>query len=111
MINLASSELAIFLGVIFCALASFATRALPFYLKALSKPSPAIDIIEKYMGLMIMVLLVFYSLKQDDFSSYPYGLPAFVGVLAALFLHLCFKNTLFSIVLSTAIYMCLIRLV
>ena len=63
------------------------------------------------MGLMIMVILVCYGLKDVKFYVYPYGLNEAVAVFSAVLIHLRFKNALLSIAASTAIYMTLIRII
>ena len=63
------------------------------------------------MGLMIMVVLVCYGLKDIKFDVYPYGLNEALAVFSAVLIHLRFKNALLSIAASTAIYMTLIRII
>lgn len=63
------------------------------------------------MGLMIMVVLVCYGLKDVKFYVYPYGLNEALAVFSAVLIHLRFKNALLSIAASTAIYMTLIRII
>ena len=109
MISVNSSEWLVFVAVLVSALATFLTRAMPFYAVKNYKPSPWLSAIERHMGLMIMVILVFYALKDTKFNTFPYGLNEAVGVLSAVLIHLKFKNTLLSIVISTAIYMIMIR--
>lgn len=109
MISVNSSEWAIFAAVLLSAFATFLTRAAPFYVIKNYKPSPWLSAVERHMGLMIMVVLVCYGLKEVKFDVYPYGLTEAAAVLSAFFIHLKFKNTLLSIVISTAIYMALVR--
>lgn len=110
MISVNSSEWLVFVAVLVSAFATFLTRAMPFYAVKNYKPSPWLSAIERHMGLMIMVILVFYALKDTKFSVFPYGLNEAVGVLSAVLIHLKYKNTLLSIVISTAIYMIMIRI-
>lgn len=63
------------------------------------------------MGLMIMVILVCYGLRDVKFDVYPYGLNEAAAVFSAVLIHLKFKNALLSIAASTAIYMTLIRII
>ena len=109
MISVNSSEWAIFAAVLLSAFATFLTRAAPFYVIKNYKPSPWLSAVERHMGLMIMVVLVCYGLKEVKFDVYPYGLNEAAAALSAFFIHLKFKNTLLSIVISTAIYMALVR--
>ncbi len=61
------------------------------------------------MPLMIMVILVFYALKDVKWLEYPYGLAEIIGILTAVFLHVRYKNALFSIFVATVVYMFLVQ--
>lgn len=111
MISVSSSEWAIFAAVLLSAFATFVTRAAPFYVIKNYKPRPWLTAVERHMGLMIMVILVCYGLKDIKFDVYPYGLNEAAAVFSAVLIHLKFKNTLLSIAASTAIYMTLIRII
>ena len=100
--------MAIFVGFI----ATSLTRFLPFILFDKKKDTPKIlFIFEKYMPFMIMVILVFYAIRDTEFLQFPYGISEILGILCAVFLHVKFKNTLFSIIGATFFYMILIRVV
>ena len=111
MISVGSSEWVIFTAVLLSAFATFLTRAAPFYVIKNYKPRPWLTAVERYMGLMIMVILVCFGLKDVKFYVYPYGLNEAVAVFSAVLIHLRFKNALLSIAASTAIYMTLIRII
>lgn len=108
---MSSSEWAIFAAVLLSAFATFLTRAAPFYVIKNYKPRPWLSAVERYMGLIIMVILVCYGLKDVKFDVYPYGLNEALAVFSAVLIHLKFKNALLSIAASTAIYMTLIRII
>ena len=106
-----SSEWVIFVAVLLSAFATFLTRAAPFYVIKNYKPRPWLTAVERHMGLMIMVVLVCYGLKDIKFDVYPYGLNEAAAFFSAVLIHLKFKNALLSIATSTAIYMTLIRII
>ena len=108
---MSSSEWVICAAVLLSAFATFLTRAAPFYVIKNYKPRPWLTAVERHMGLMIMVILVCYGLKDVKFYVYPYGLNEALAVFSAVLIHLKFKNTLLSIAASTAIYMTLIRII
>lgn len=108
---MSSSEWVIFAAVLLSAFATFLTRAAPFYGIKNYKPRPWLTAVERHMGLMIMVVLVCYGLKDIKFDVYPYGLNEALAVFSAVLIHLRFKNALLSIAASTAIYMTLIRII
>ena len=96
-------------GIVVATLATMLTRFIPFFFFAKRKPSPLIRYIEWNMPLMIMVILVFYALKDVKWSQYPYGLSEIIGVAIAILIHLKFNNALLSIIISTAVYMFLVQ--
>ncbi|MDR0579662.1 MAG: AzlD domain-containing protein [Campylobacteraceae bacterium] len=102
----------ILLAILAASCATFATRVLPFLLfDKKQKPSKTLELFEKNMPLMIMVVLVFYALKDTSFHEYPYGLCEIIGISTAFMLHIKFKNALLSIIGATAVYMMIVRIV
>lgn len=91
------------------AVLTYVTRIIPFLLFRTREPSPLIKYIELNMPLMIMVILVFYALKDVKWENYPYGLAEIIGVGVAIALHVKFKNALLSIFAATLTYMILIQ--
>ena len=91
------------------AVLTYVTRIIPFLLFRTREPSPLIKYIELNMPLMIMVILVFYALKDVKWESYPYGMAELIGVGVAIALHVKFKNALLSIFIATLTYMILIQ--
>lgn len=96
-------------AIIVASVATYTTRIIPFLLFRTREPSPLVKYIELNMPLMIMVILVFYALKDVKWEVYPYGLAEIIGVSAAILLHVRFKNALLSIFIATLIYMVLIQ--
>ncbi len=96
-------------GIIIAAIATYLTRVIPFVFFAKREPSPLIRYIEWNMPLMIMVILVFYALKDVKWNEYPFGMAEIIGVLIAIFIHVKFNNALLSIIISTMTYMFLIQ--
>lgn len=96
-------------SIIVATLATYATRIIPFLLFRTREPSPLIKYIELNMPLMIMVILVFYALKDVKWEAYPYGLAEIIVVCVAIALHVKFKNALLSIFIATLTYMILIQ--
>ncbi|CAD7289736.1 hypothetical protein LMG7974_01814 [Campylobacter majalis] len=109
MIDINSSELVLFMAVLLSAFATFLTRAFPFYLIKTYKQNAYLKAIQKHMGIMIMVILVFYALKDTKLHVYPYGANEAIAILTLIIIHLKFRNALLSIVTSTAFYMFLTR--
>ncbi|MDR2081608.1 MAG: AzlD domain-containing protein [Campylobacteraceae bacterium] len=102
----------ILIAILAAAGATFATRVLPFLLfDKKQKPSKMLELFEKNMPLMIMVILVFYALKDTAFNEYPYGMSEIAGILSAFILHVCFKNALLSIIGATSVYMLFVQVI
>lgn len=85
-------------------------RVIPFVIFSNKKTPPYIDFLGKYLPYSVMAMLVVYCLKNMSFIKSPHGIPELISVAAAVGLHLWKRNTLLSIVCSTACYMILIRI-
>jgi branched-subunit amino acid transport protein AzlD len=59
----------------------------------------------------IMVILVLYCLRGIRFASFPHGLPELLSAVIVVAVQFWKKNTILSVALGTACYMCLIRTV
>ncbi|MDD4506676.1 MAG: AzlD domain-containing protein [Sulfurospirillaceae bacterium] len=96
-------------AIIVASIATYTTRIIPFLLFRTREPSPLVKYIELNMPLMIMVILVFYALKDVTWEIYPYGIAEIIGVIVAIALHVKFKNALLSIFVATLVYMFFIQ--
>lgn len=99
----------IILSIIVATIATYATRKLPFLLFDKRRPGPMIQHIETHMPSMIMVILVFYAIRDVPFAEAPYGAPELLGIMVAGVVHLWFKNALLSIISATILYMFLVQ--
>lgn len=101
-----------FLIVVVIALATMATRFLPFLLFRNKEKTPGwIVYLGKVLPYAIMGMLVVYCFKDTTFLQYPYGIPELLGCAAVVGLHLWRRNTLLSIGGGTLLYMLLVQLV
>jgi len=98
-------------AIIAASFMTYLTRVIPFVFFRKKEPSALIKYIEWNMPVMIMVILVFYALKDVKWETYPYGMAEIIGVFVATFVHIKYKNALLSIFLATLTYMVLIRLI
>lgn len=96
-------------AIIVASIATYTTRIIPFLLFRTREPSPLVKYVELNMPLMIMVILVFYALKDVTWEIYPYGIAEIIGVIVAIALHVKFKNALLSIFVATLVYMFFIQ--
>ena len=96
-------------AIIAASLMTYLTRVIPFVFFRKKEPTALIKYIEWNMPVMIMVILVFYALKDVKWEVYPYGTAEIIGVFVAAAVHVKFKNALLSIFLATLIYMILIQ--
>lgn len=95
--------------IVVIALATFATRVLPFLCFGSREPPAMLSTIEKNLPPMILMLLVIYCLKDVQWLSAPYGVPELftIGVVAGL--HFWKRNAMLSIFTGTGLYMVLIQ--
>ncbi len=91
------------------ALATFATRVLPFLCFSYREPPAILSTIEKNLPPMILLLLVIYCLKDVQWLTAPYGIPELftIGVVAGL--HFWKRNAMLSIFAGTGLYMALVQ--
>ena len=89
---------------------TFATRALPFIFFQNRKPPRFLAMIEEQIPPAIMVILVFFSVKDAQISIWPYGMPQLAGIAVVIALQLWRRNPMLSILAGTACYMALIRI-
>lgn len=88
------------------------TRFLPFLLFPAGKKTP--DYVEFLGGMLpyaTIGLLVVYCLKGVTVTSYPYGLPELLAIVAIAALHWFKRNSLLSIGVGTVLYMILVQTV
>ncbi len=96
-------------AILVMAIVNYLTRALPFlFYRGRTLPA-SVRFLEQYFPPVIMTILVFYSLKETDFHSAPYGSLELSAVALTVALHLIFKNYLLSIFGATLFYMGLVQ--
>ncbi|WP_331773934.1 branched-chain amino acid transporter permease [Sulfurospirillum sp. 1612] len=96
-------------AIAIAAIATYITRITPFLFFGNKPPSATIRYIEWNMPIMIMVILVFYALKDVKWALYPFGVPEIIGVFIAVVMHLKYSNALLSIISATLVYMFLVQ--
>ena len=86
------------------------TRFLPFLVfGGRDKLPKIIEYLGKVLPAAIMGLLVVYCFKDFDFTQISVVIPAAAASAATVLLHLWKRNTILSILIGTAVYMVLIR--
>lgn len=103
------SNIEIFLAIIVMSAVNFFTRVFPFlFFKNRDLPKSLL-FIEKFFPATIMTILIFYTLKDIDFLSYPHGIKEILGIAFTIILHVGLKNYLISIFFGTIFYMLLVQ--
>lgn len=103
-----TTELLITIAIV--ALATLATRALPFAIFSTGKPLPSyIRYLNTVLPTAIIAMLIVYCLKDVSVFRAPYGLPELISLVFLTIVHRRFKKILLSIGGSTALYMILIQ--
>lgn len=99
------SDSYLILAILVAALATFLTRLIPFLLFSKKKPSKTLKYVQLYTPLAIMIILVFYTLKDVSFITYPYALPEILGIVITFIVQIKFNKPLLSILVATICYM------
>lgn len=101
----------ILLAIIIMALVTAGLRFAPFLIFSKGRKTPkVITYLGKVLPPAIMGMLVVYCLKDTSFVSISGWLPALIAGTLVVASYVWKKNTLLSIILGTAVYMILIRL-
>jgi branched-subunit amino acid transport protein AzlD len=90
------------------ALTTMALRFLPFLV--FGKNTPAyISYLGRVLPQAIIALLVVYCLREVSFTSHPYGIPELIAGALVVGMQVWKRNSVLSILLGTAAYMIIIR--
>jgi branched-subunit amino acid transport protein AzlD len=109
-----SLELLAFIAV--CAVATLATRVVPFVALARQADHPLILHLGRYLPPAVMLVLVIYALRdfrplaEGQLNLADNGLPMLLAALVVTALHLWRRNALLSIVVGTGLYMLMVQL-
>jgi branched-subunit amino acid transport protein AzlD len=107
-------ELLVYIAV--CALATFATRVLPFVALGRQAEHPLILHLGRYLPPAVMMILVIYALRDfrpladGRLNASPDGWPVVIASLVVVGLHLWRRHALLSIVGGTGAYMAMVQL-
>ncbi|AXX93366.1 branched-chain amino acid ABC transporter [Malaciobacter molluscorum LMG 25693] len=104
-----SVSIDIYIAILIMVLVNYFTRVFPFIFFIKKEPPEYIVFIERFFPAIIIVILIVYTLREIDFSLYPYGLKEIFGVFFTAILHISIKNYLISIFGGTIFYMALVQ--
>ena len=98
--------------IILIAFITFLTRVIPFILFPDNKETPKYIV---YLGSVlpyaIISMLVIYCVKEVSISTFPFGLPESIAIIAIVIIHILKRNTLLSIGGGTIFYMLLVQFI
>ena len=103
------SNYEIYIAIAIMTVVNYFTRVFPFLFFRKNDLPSYILFIEKYFQSVIMTILIFYTLKEINFSLVPYGMKELGSIVFTALLHLIFKNYLVSIFIGTLFYMGLVQ--
>ena len=103
------SNYEIYIAIAIMTVINYFTRVFPFLFFRKNDLPAYILFIEKYFPSVIMTILIFYTLKEINFSLVPYGMKELGSIVFTALLHLIFKNYLVSIFIGTLFYMGLVQ--
>lgn len=102
-------------SVLLIVVISFVTmllRFLPLWVFGNGKQTPQlVQYLGKVLPYAIMGMLVVFCLKGVSLTSAPFGLPELIASAVVVGLHVWKRNTPFSIVGGTVVYMLLVQMV
>lgn len=98
----------ILIGVI--AVVTALLRFIPFLLFQGRKTPEFIEYLGKLLPYSIMGMLVVYCMKDINFESAAGYLPCLAGAAATIAVHVWKRNSIYSILAGTVVYMILIRI-
>ncbi|MGC3874403.1 branched-chain amino acid transporter permease [Halomonas sp. GXIMD04776] len=102
--------------IVVSALATFATRVLPFIALSRHADHPLILHLGRYLPPAVMMILVVYALRdfrplaEGQLNMAANGLPVIIASLTVVVLHLWRRNALLSIIGGTGLYMLMVQL-
>ena len=91
------------------ALTTMALRFLPFLVFGKKTPE-YISYLGRVLPQAIIALLVVYCLRDVSVTSRPYGIPELIAAVFVVGMQVWKRNAVLSILLGTAVYMVLIRI-
>ena len=103
------SNYEIYIAIAIMTVINYFTRVFPFLFFRKNDLPSYILFIEKYFPSVIMTILIFYTLKEINFSLVPYGMKELGSIVFTALLHLIFKNYLVSIFIGILFYMGLVQ--
>lgn len=100
------------LTIALCAIATMATRFLPFLVFRSDRPTPSyVQYLGRVLPAAIFSMLVVYCLKDVSLLTASHGLPELIAIALVVVLHLIFRKMLVSIAAGTVCYMLLVQFV
>ena len=97
--------------ILIAGFATVLTRFLPFVIFKGKKIPKALDYLGFALPASVFGMLLVYCLKDTVVTSFPFALPAVLGLAVTSAIYLWKKNTLISIAAGTVFYMFLIQVV
>ena len=97
--------------VLTISLVTISLRALPFFAMDRIARSGYLRYLGQQMPIGVMVLLVAYTIRNESFVKYPYGIPHVTAAALTIFLYLTVKNSLVAIMSGLVLYMVLVNVV
>lgn len=97
--------------ILSCAILTFGLRAFPFLILGRKELPKRVAYVGKVLPMAIMATLVVYCMKAIPSGTLLEALPMLMAITLTAVIHIWKKNTVLSILIGTAGYMILIRLI
>lgn len=103
------SDTKVLIAILIMAAVTALLRFLPFIVFRGKKTPAYIEYLGKVLPFSIMGMLVVYCLKDISFGEIVGWIPPFAGVIATVGIQAWKRNSIYSILAGTIVYMVLIR--
>lgn len=110
------NEATLVIVIIVSALATFATRVLPFVALSRQADHPLVLHLGRYLPPAVMMILVLYALRDfrpmalGSLNLDANGIPMLIAAICVVVLHLWRRNALLSIIGGTGLYMFMVQM-
>lgn len=100
----------LYIAILVMVVVNYFTKVFPFLFFRKAKDLPlSVEFVGNYFPAIIMTILIFYSIKDIDYTSSPYASKEIIAISFTFFLHISVKNYLLSIFLGTIVYMFMVQ--
>ncbi len=106
-----SNTIYAFSAIAVCSIVTILIRAIPFVIFGNKELPDTVTYLGKVLPGAIMIILIIFCLRNISFSSYPFGFPEIICIGICSLLQYRSNNSILSVIISTVLYMIIIRII